>query len=305
MAETENKTEIGAECDYLCEARLAKTSPDLHKLYRNSVFAIDALLSGYKNIFPFFTDHTFEHSAQVINYCNIIAGKEIISRLSPDEIYILLMGAALHDVGMGISESDFMCFCDDIPDFAEYKKQFPDEPTSEYTRIFHQDFSACFIKKYGAVFEIPSKEHIDCIAQVAKGHRNADLLNRSEFPEAYRLKSGNTVNLAYIAALVKFADELDVLADRNLLFDYTAVNSEWSEKQTLCYKCHGAIKSLRVCDGTISLLYDTEEPQVEAEILHTYGKVKSTFDEYVAVLEKRTSFASRLHGVCIERIGSL
>ena len=64
--------------DFLCEKRLRATDEDLYRRYRNSVFAIDRLLANYKNIFPFFTDHTFEHSEQVINYCNIVAGQEII-----------------------------------------------------------------------------------------------------------------------------------------------------------------------------------------------------------------------------------
>ncbi|MCQ2461890.1 MAG: HD domain-containing protein [Clostridia bacterium] len=305
MTKTENEKECVSECDFLCEKRLLKTNPALHRLYRSSVFAMDMLLSGYKNIFPFFTDHTFEHSEQVINYCNIIAGKEIVPFLNSDEIYILLMGAALHDVGMGISEDDFHCFCSDIPGLAAYRERFPGELTAEYTRAFHQEFSAQFIKKYSGVFEIPSEEHIHCIAQVARGHRNADLLDRDGFPEAYPLPNGNTVNLAYLAALVKFADELDVTADRNLFFDYTVVNREWSAKQTMCFKCHGAIKSLCVRDDAVVLMYDTQEPEVEEEILRTYGKVENTFGEYITVLEKRTSFPKKLSQLKLEKVRQL
>lgn len=302
MAETETRENRDAACEFLCEKRLRETAPALHTLYRSSVFAMDRLLAGYKHIFPFFTNHTFEHSAQVIRYCNIIAGEETVSRLSPDEIYILLMGASLHDVGMGISERDFRCFCTDTPGFAAYYEQHPHEALGEYTRLFHQEFSAQFIEKYSAVFEIPTKEHIHCIAQVARGHRNADLLDRSSYPESFPLPGGSTVNLAYLAALVKLADELDVTADRNLFFDYSETNREWSDKQTMCFKCHGAVKHLCVRDGAVVLLYDTDEPAVEAEILRTRGKVERTFGEYRSVLTQRTRFSSRLSQVRFEKI---
>lgn len=67
--------------DFLCEKRLNQTDKLLYQYFRNSIFALECLLSDYKNVFPFFTDHTFEHSEQVIRYCNIIAGEEIISAL--------------------------------------------------------------------------------------------------------------------------------------------------------------------------------------------------------------------------------
>ena len=303
MPNTGAENEGGTECDFLCEKSLSKKDPALHRLYQNSVFAIDLLLVGYKNFFPFFTNHTFEHSAQVINYCNIIAGEEIVSRLNPDEIYILLMGAALHDIGMGISEEDFLQFCGDVPGFAAYREEHPNEKTAEYIRNFHQEFSAQFIKKYSAVFEIPSKEYVYCIMQVARGHRKAELLDRNRYPEDYPLPNGNKVNLAYLAALVRLADELDVTADRNLLFDYSQTNREWSPMQTMCFKCHGAIKSMRVRDGAVVLLYDTQEASVEEEIMQTRSKVERTFCEYRQVVEKRTAFSNALCQVRFEKVG--
>lgn len=296
----ENKYSFG--CDYLCERRLRQIDESLHERFRTSVFAMDLLLANYKNIFPFYTDHTFEHSEQVINYCNIIAGEEIVGSLNSDEIYIMLMGASLHDVGMGISESDFSEMRADVPGLIEYMQLHPDLPLGEYTREFHQEFSATFIKKYSPLFDVPSEEHIYCISQVAKGHRRADMLDKAAFPSDYLLKNGRRVNLAYITALVKLADELDVAADRNLMFDYGNIDESWSEKQTMCYKCHGAIKSLGVVDDSLVLYYSTSEPQVEEEIINIFGKVGRTLDEYAAVVEKRTDFKNRFKSVLLQRI---
>lgn len=289
--------DFGRRYDFCCEKRLSQTDRYLHRCFRNSVFSIDLLLANYKNIFPFFTDHTFEHSEQVINYCNIVAGEDIIGELSPDEIYILLMGATLHDVGMGISSSDFEQLSCAVPELISYIEEHPGQPLGEYTRLFHQELSAQFIKKYSALFEIPSDEYVYCISQVARGHRKANLLDESGFPHDYLLKNGKKVNLAYITALVKLADELDVTASRNLLFNYNTVDEKWSKKQTMCYKCHGAIKKLEARDGELILYYDTKEPEVEQEILQTRSKVDHTFAEYREVVEKRTSFDNGIKNI--------
>lgn len=297
---TENEFDV--RYDFLSEKRLHKLDDGLFRLFRNSVFSIDLLLTNYKNIFPFYTDHTFEHSEQVIRYCNIVAGADILDALCADELYILLMGASLHDIGMGISEKDFRELSPRVAGMTDYMAAHPGEQLAEYARAFHQELSGQFIRKYSALFEIPTPEHIHCIAQVARGHRKADLLDKTEYPTDYPLPNGQRVNLAYLAALVKLADELDITADRNLLFDYNDLKAEWSEKQTMCYKCHGAIKSLGVRSDALVLYYDTDEPKVEEEILKTRGKVERTFAEYCEVVRERSSFQNRLHSVLFEQI---
>ena len=212
------------------------------------------------------------------------------------------MGAALHDVGMGISEADFQEMKDGIPELLEYIRKHPNELTAEYTRLFHHKLSAAFVKKYSRLFEIPSDEYVYCISKVASGHRDADLLDEYGFPSAMRLSNGSTVNLAYLTALVKLADELDVTSDRNLMFDYSKVNEEWSEHQTMCYKCHGAIKRLCLTGDSLILYYATDEPEVEKEILRTKGKVEHTFSQYAAVVENRTAFRNTIKQVTFTRI---
>ena len=288
--------------DYLCEKQLRKTDPRLHLRFRSSVFAMDYLLANYKNVFPFYTNHTYEHSEQVIRYCNVIAGEKIIESLTPDEIYILLMSASLHDVGMGVSEADFKRFYPSVPELCDYMEQNPGKPTAEYMREFHQVLSAQFVRKYCALFEIPSEDHIECICRVVRGHRRADLLDRSKYPTDYSLSNGSKVNLAYLSALVKLADELDITSDRNLFFDYSKQNEEWSAEQTMCYKCHGAIKKLAAEENQLTLFYETDDPAVEEEILQKCRSVEKVFSEYRAVVNERTDFACRIQKITFEKI---
>ena len=297
---TEN--EYNSRYDFLCEKRLHLTDEDLHRRFRDSVFTMDLLLANYKTIFPFFTDHTFDHSEQVINYCNVIAGEDVVAQLNPDELYILLMGASLHDIGMGISQADFEEFSVNIPELSAYLKANPGLPLGEYTREFHQELSAQFIKKYAGLFDIPSEEYVYCIAQVTRGHRKADLLDEEQYSPHFLMPNGRTVNLAYIAALVKLADELDITADRNLFFDYNNINDEWSEKQKMCYKCHGALKKLGIKSDSLVLYYKTDEQAVENEILCTRSKIERVFNEYCIIVAVRTPFKNRLKNILFEKM---
>ncbi|MBQ0083350.1 MAG: HD domain-containing protein [Clostridiales bacterium] len=284
--------------DYLLEKRLKEINPELHTLYSNSVFAMDRLLENYKAIFPFFTNHTFGHSEQVINYCNLLGGYDNIYKLNADEIYILLMGASLHDIGMGISVHDFEEFKYKLKGYAAYEQNHIVVTVKEVCRSFHQELSAEFIKKYKNLFEIPSDGHCYCICQIARGHRKMDLLDKNEFNPEYKLENGNTVRLPYLAALVKLADELDITADRNLCFDYTKDDSRWSKTQKMCYKCHGAIKNITgTPPATLTVHYATSEPEVIKEIKSIDEKLHKVFKEYISVIESQSDFEQNIEKI--------
>ena len=284
------------DTEFLCERALKTKDTFLHSCYRNSVFAMDRLLMNYKSVFPFYTNHTFEHSTQVINYCNMLAGAENVEKLNADELYILLMGAGLHDIGMGVSRKDFDAVKDRVDGLDQYIKDHPDEPLGEYTREFHQELSAETIRKYSALFEIPSEEYVYCIGQIARGHRKHDLMNIEEYDPAFRLESGNTVRLPYLAVLVKLADELDVTADRNLLFDM-AVLQNWNNDSKAHFIRHSAVHRLLPCGDKIVIQYDTDDAEIEKDIRELERKARLILEEYVTVIRERTDLTPMFTGL--------
>ena len=294
--------ELCEDAEFLCEHRLKELNEGLHSCYRNSIFVIDRLLTNYKLVFPFFTNHTFEHSAQVINFCNALLGRENVNQLNADELYILLMGASLHDIGMGISESDCHAFSKNVPGAEKYIKEHPEARLGDVTRTFHHEFSAEFIRKYKDLFEIPSAEHTYCIAQVARGHRKLDLLDEREFDPHYTLADGTVVRLPYLAALVRLADELDIAADRNLLFNSAEAEGECSDYQMLCFHCHEAVPRIGFDGGCITVYYRTDDPAVYEELMNLNKKVQKTFGEFVAVVRGRTDLELRQSEARFERI---
>ena len=204
--------------DYAMERRLRALSSDLHTRFTESVFGLQHILLNYQLIFPTFTDHTALHSLNVIDFCNRIIGAQI-DKLNADEIYCLLMGCYFHDTGMGIRRKDYDEFTRQI-DFGDYFETHNRDSVSDVIRDFHNEYSGLFLKKYAALFDIPSEEHLRAIIQISRGHRKTNLMDEEEYPIALPVASGNTICFPYLSALIRLADEIDVAAGRNLSFLY-------------------------------------------------------------------------------------
>ena len=84
--------------------------------------------------------------------------------------------------------------------------------------------------------------------------------------------------------------ELDVTADRNLLFDYDHIDLACPPYTFLCFECHKALKALCVEGHNFVLHYATEEPSVIDEITSMEAKVQKTFSEFVSAVRERTDF---------------
>ena len=88
------------------ERRLSRLSPELHGRYRDCVVISQRMLTRYENYFPDFTDHTVLHTLDILELCNELIGDQL-EKLSAEDLYVLMMGALFHDVGMGVSLADF------------------------------------------------------------------------------------------------------------------------------------------------------------------------------------------------------
>ena len=274
--------------DYQIEKRLYTLDPGLHQRFSESIFVLQKLLTDYLQYFPEFTDHAETHSLAVIDYCNNLMGEDNINRMNADELYVLLMGCYLHDVGMGIAMKDYKEFSEYI-DFGDYFETHEDPDVRDVIRAFHNEFSACFIYKYALLFDFPSYEHMFAVMQTARGHRKADLYDEQAYPGLMTFENGNTVCLPYLAAIVRLADEVNVAEDRNtkLLFDPEKASTE---KQIMENAKHEAIKKMTIFPDRIELDVKTEDPDVYAAVENLANKLQKTFDYCAKVVEERTAY---------------
>lgn len=276
------------DTDFLLEKTLQSLAPDLHKRFRDTVFAVQGILSRYRLLFPEYTDHSALHSLTVIDSCNRLIGTEQIQRLNEDELYILLMASYLHDVGMGISEKDYEEFKDALG-ADEYYASHPEASMSDFVRDYHNEFSGLFIDKYAGLFDLPSKEHTFALKQVARGHRRTDLFDENEYPAAYALPNGNTVCLPYLAALIRLADEVDVVASRNpiLLYDIGVISDlhQIEENKKLL-----AMKSMKMTKEAFVLYAESSDEDIIRSLRTMTDKMQRTLDICREVIVKRTPY---------------
>lgn len=258
--------------NYLIERRLKKGSKDLHRRTAESIFVLQTMLTKYLTRFPEFTDHSVLHSMTVLDYCNRIIGKDQIEQLCPEECYVLIMACYLHDIGMGINDSDYAEFSKKL-DFGDHFKDHDRDNDPEIIRAFHNEYSGLFIRKYAALFDIPSEELTQAIIQVSRGHRKTDLLDKNEFGD---IRAGDAViRTAYLSAVVRLADEIDVASDRNplLLFGDKVLTDE---HQKMEFGLHDSILRVDVDDGSITLNVRPKTPDYEPLIDKIANKIIET-----------------------------
>ncbi len=282
----EHNAFLEEDLDYLLERTLSRQDPGLHRRFKDTIVALGGLLSKYQLLFPDYTDHTELHSLTVIDSCNRFIGQDEIKKLNKDEIYILLMACYLHDVGMGVDEKIYHEFKDRFGEKA-YFEAHPDAKIQDFIRSYHQEFSGVFIDKYEQFFDFPSPEYAFAVKQVARGHRKTDLFDEKEYPSAYPLPNGNTVCLPYLSALIRLADEIDILDSRNpsLLYD---IGSLTDYIDILYHKRHQAVKSMKMTGKAFVVTAQTDEEDVKEALESMTEAMQKTLDLCRAVILQRT-----------------
>lgn len=288
------------EHDFLMEKRLRDLDPELHRRFTDAIFALQRTLSHFRRLFPRYTDHSELHSLTVIDFSNALIGSSQIENMNADEIYVLLMACYLHDVGMGVSENDYEIFKQEF-DADAYFAKHPNRTAANLVREYHHEFSALFIRKYADLLEIPSQEHLFCIAQVARGHRRTDLFDEKEYPAAYMLPNGNAVCLPYLASLIRLADEIDVAADRNSLLRYDS-DAVISDFQRMCDSVLEAVSRLHILPEGFIMDVHTDDEAVFAGVCETRDKMQETLDLCRAAVQQRTPYRISQQWVKLNRM---
>lgn len=286
--------------DYIMERRLKSLDEGLHRRFRDTVFVCQQILSKYRLLFPEYTDHSELHSLTVIDSCNKLIGLSQIDRLNPDELYVLLTGVYLHDVGMGISEKDYEQFKDRFHE-KEFFQKYPNATKADFVRIHHQELGAAFMDKYSDVFDIPSPQHLFAIKEVIRGHRKTDLYSREEYPVEYELPNGNTVCLPYLAALIRISDEIDVVATRNplVLYDIETLTDEIEIAENMKLQ---AVKNLELTDDAFVISCQTDDEALYESLVAMAEKMQHTLDYCRDVVHTRTSYHISQKNVILKRL---
>ena len=242
---------------FLLETKLKRENEGLHRRTKDSAAVLQKMLESFLPRFPDFTDHTILHSMDVLEYSNMLLGEKQIERLSAAECYVLIMSCYLHDIGMGINQKNYEELSAKI-DFKDYFLTHSREDAETIIRDFHNEYSGLFIRKYAELFDIPGEEMTFAIVQVSRGHRKTDLLDESEYHDL--MTPYGIIRTAFLAAIIRLADEIDVGADRNseLLFDFSKARGQ---DGTEAFGTHESIRRVEVEPDAIVLNTKPIAPQ--------------------------------------------
>jgi len=154
---------------------------------------------------------------EVANLTNRLISNKI-DDLNAEELYILLMAALLHDIGMGYSAEDLEKR--QPAGYIEYRKNHSHEGIHDFIRKNHHDLGALFVMDHWKECLIPDYNMAAAIAEVGRGHRKTDLMDTTLYPTDLKL-GDSTVNMPYLAAVIRLADEMDISSSRNLQLMFT------------------------------------------------------------------------------------
>jgi len=190
----------------------------------NCVKFVVGIWSGDKLI-QYYTDHSIKHSLSILKKIEAIFQNAVdeVLLLSEDEIFILILGALLHDIGMQCDIREYS----DIRELAESKydaifnEKYPKgelskSQQSELRENHHLLTAAWLDVAYDnkthdlcdVVKEIPF-DMVGDIIDVCKFHSKLEISKCEE-----KLKYTSTLNKRFIAAILRLGDELDIDKER-------------------------------------------------------------------------------------------
>ena len=269
--------------DFLLEKRLREEAPELHRRVTDSVTVLQRMLESFLTWFPDFTDHSMLHSLDVLNFCNQLLGDQVAALTIP-ECYVLVMACYLHDAGMGVTRENFEAFTREIQ-FADYRLKHHDASDARIIRDFHNEYSGLFIRRYADLFDIPSEALLFAIVQVSRGHRKTDLYDEQAYPDLDT--PDGVVRTAFLSAVLRLADEIDVGADRNpeILFDTSKLTQQVDID---AFGTHESIRTVAVTRDAVVLYAKPKEPRFVALIDDLAEKLQQTLSYCRDVAERRS-----------------
>jgi molecular chaperone HtpG len=220
------------------ELNLKEKKSDLYENYIKTKSEVSKLLQQYIKNFPTYTDHSIEHTQEVLNIASNLLDVEEISVLTGDELYILCMAGILHDIGMCIPENKIKEISN-TDEILEYRKNYPDIEIEKYIRDIHHILSYRFIMEEWENLNIPSENYAKAIGLVAQGHRKVNLSDFEVYDPQFFVKTGREyVCLPYLACILRISDELDItnLRTPEILLKYYIPDNEISEKEWIKHK---------------------------------------------------------------------
>ena len=171
------------------------------------------------SLIPYYTDHGRNHSLRIIERIEQLP--KFIERsvlLNDDEVFLLLLAALLHDIGM-------QC---DLIKHPEVKKRaeevdgalFSDAPTTRELRRYHHIVTAAwlhvaFFNKISTLHDVINQNNLLTQDHVVHLEKICSYHSKKNIESCPKVSvQGDKIKLQFLAALLRLGDELDIAKER-------------------------------------------------------------------------------------------
>ena len=172
-------------------------------------------------LFPKYTNHGVDHLKNVEKHANNIIPDNIKEELSEEEIFCLICGIWLHDIGM-------VPIAEEI-DIYENKSVEEREKYRIALREVHHIRSENYINKNHEKLGL-NKLEAKIIGKIAKSHRKIKL---SEIEKV--MYNGKLLDIAALGAIVRLADECDISKNRETPLSSEGIDENTREKHYIIH----------------------------------------------------------------------
>ena len=259
-------------------------------------------------IFEEYTLHDISHSENVIKNMWKFIPEEVKEKLNAMEIYLLILSAYLHDVGMAVSKDEeddilkseeFLKFQDkherEVDLIGNYKKEgntraadfYEKQIIMDYIREHHHERSYDYImNNYNGEkgLKIDDENHARVIAKICRAHRLdiKDLEDKSEFDRDYPL--GNFINLQFLAVCLRLGDTLDADSRRapKILKEFINPRNPTSKQE---WEKHLSVPEVGITEEKIKINATCKSPRYQRGLLELVRKIENEREGSIKLLK--------------------
>lgn len=230
----------------------------------------EPLLSKIGETFPEYTIHDIRHSEKVLENLGWIVSDSLKERLNIYEIYFIVAGAYLHDIGMV-----------DFPELREELKEFDErEQLANHIRENHHLRSEEFIIKQYKELAIEDPHQAEIIGRICRGHRKENLHDPKLF-ESDKLYKSHSINIPLLAALLRIADELDMTFERapSVIYEHIPPRDIISKEE---WEKHLSISGVGLSREDRSIIKSSatcENPKIHRSLKSLETKINKELDD--------------------------
>jgi hypothetical protein len=276
---------------------------------KNVAKQVKDILGRIPVIFEEYTLHDISHSENVIKNMWKFIPKEVKAKLNALEMYLLILSAYLHDVGMAVSKDEedeilkseeFLKFRDkherEVDLIEKYKKEgntraaefYEKQIFMDYIRERHHERSFDYImNNYSGEsgLKIDDENHARIIAKICRAHRLdvKDLEDKSEFDRDYSLE-GNFINLQFLAVCLRLGDILDADTRRapRILKEFINPRNPTSKQE---WEKHLSVPEVGITEEKIKINATCKSPRYQRGLLELVRKIENEREDIIRLLK--------------------